>query len=40
MPTKASGWSKAAFKEDGEEPDGVSVILAACKLMKGVGELF
>lgn len=40
MPTKASGWTKAAFKEAVEEPDPVAVILAACKLMKGVGELF
>lgn len=40
MPTKVSGWTKAAFHEAGEEPDPMSVILAACKLMKGVGELF
>jgi hypothetical protein len=41
MPKKASGWSKAAAKEAAEEEvDTVALILAACKLMKGVGELF
>lgn len=40
MPTKASGWNKAALRADGEEPELVPVVLAVCKLMKGVGELF
>lgn len=40
MPTKARGWNKAACTQDGEEPEVMPVVIAVCKLMKGVGELF
>lgn len=40
MPTKATDWSKPNYTSSGEDPELMPVVIAVCKLMKGVGELF
>jgi hypothetical protein len=43
MPAKANGWNKAVRPYGGqgaEEALVLEILRSACKLMKGVGELF